>query len=210
MNDRHEIERRIVINQENPLLHNRIEELTVSNSCCNGKEWRVLDLSLMSELQELKVGDHCFEHVMTVKLIGLKRLKSVVVGNESFYRMKNEAFYDPSRHFYLKNCPSILELKMGRYAFADYCVCEIEDNPRLEVIEMGELYQWSENFKYALKLELKSESREKESGIDLPMLKSLLFAGEAFCYCYSVVFESEETQWRVMNRLAATSLSSRK
>ena len=161
VNDHHEIDRRIVINQENPLLHNRIEELTVSDSSCNGKEWRVLDLSLMSKLQILKVGNNCFEHVMTVKLIGLKRLKSVVVGNESFYRMKIGGSFDPNRHFYLKNCPSIQQLKMGRYAFADYCVCEIEDVPSLEVIEMGELNESSFNFYYA-SLELKSIFQRRE------------------------------------------------
>ena len=46
---------------------------------------------------------------------------------------------------------------MGCYSFSDYSVCEIENVPSLEVIEMGELNKWSANFHYA-SLELKSDS----------------------------------------------------
>ena len=35
---------------------------------------------------------------------------------------------------------------MGCYSFSDYSVCEIENMPSLEVIEMGELNEWSYNF----------------------------------------------------------------
>ena len=47
---------------------------------------------------------------------------------------------------------------MGPYSFNEYSVCEIENVPSLEVIEMGELNQWSANFCYA-SLELKSDSQ---------------------------------------------------
>ena len=45
---------------------------------------------------------------------------------------------------------------MGRYSLSDYDVCEIENVPSLEVIEMGELSDVSSNFEYG-SLELKSE-----------------------------------------------------
>ena len=48
---------------------------------------------------------------------------------------------------------------MGRYSFSDYDVCEIENVPSLEVIEMGELDEESLNFEYG-SLELKSEGDE--------------------------------------------------
>ena len=70
--------------------------------------------------------------------------------------MKNDWGNDPNRHFYLKNCERVRELKMSRYSFSDYSVCEIENVPSLEVIEMGELNQWSGNF-YNASLELKSD-----------------------------------------------------
>ncbi|OAO16453.1 hypothetical protein AV274_1831 [Blastocystis sp. ATCC 50177/Nand II] len=109
--------KRVVLTEENQLLHNRVEELIVNNDCCNGREWSVEE----------------------VKLIGLNQLERVVIGGA-----------DPDHHFYLKNCEKLRELKIGYYSFYDYSVCEIENLPSLEVIEMGE---WDD-----ASLELKSDS----------------------------------------------------
>ena len=152
------LSKRVVVNEENQLLHSHIEELIVSNNSCNGPEWTTLDLSLMSSLQLFEVGDECFRCVDEVKLIGLNQLERVVIGKNSFTKEKNSDGYDPNRHFYLKNCERLRELKMGRYSFSDYSVCVIENVPSLEVIEMGELIEDSRNFFYA-SLELKSDSQ---------------------------------------------------
>ena len=130
--------------------------IVVASNCCNERELSVLDLSRFMYLRELKVGDKCFENMKEVKLIGLNRLESVVIGMNSFTKKKNSAGHDPNRHFYLKNCERLRELKMGRYSFSDYDVCEIENVPSLEVIEMGDLNGDSYNFWHA-SLELKSD-----------------------------------------------------
>ena len=157
MNDDNQIEKRVVLNEENQLLHSNIEELIVENNSCNGPEWSTLDLSFMLNLRLLQVGDDCFEYVDEVKLIGLSKLERVMIGKKSFTKKKNSYGNDPNRHFYLKDCERMRELKMGRYSFSDYSVCEIENVPSLEVIEMGELNEESCNFYYA-SLELKSDS----------------------------------------------------
>ena len=46
-------------------------------------------------------------------------------------------------------------MKMGCLSFSDYSVCEIENVPCLEVIEMGKLQEESKNFYYS-SLELNS------------------------------------------------------
>ena len=150
-----QLSKRVVVNEENQFPHNHIEELIVSNNSCNGREWTALDLSLMSSLRLLEVGEECFAHVEEVKLIGLSQLERVVIGKNSFTK-QNNSDDDPNRRFYLKNCKRLKELKMGCYSFSDYSICEIENVPSLEVIEMGELDELSLNFKYA-SLELKSE-----------------------------------------------------
>ena len=157
MNDDNMIEKRVVLSEENQLIHNRIEELIVENNSCNGPEWAALDLSFMSHLRLLQVSDECFMYVKEVKLIGLSKLERVVIGKNSFTREKNDCGNDPNRHFYLKNCERVRELKMGPYSFSDYSVCEIENVPSLEVIEMGKLNKLSDNFWHA-SLELKSDS----------------------------------------------------
>ena len=156
MNDDNQIEKRVVLNEENQFLHSHIEELIVENNSCNGPEWTALDLSFISHLRLLEVGDECFEYVDEVKLISLSELERVVIGMNCFTKKKNHWDYDSSRHFYLKDCERLRELKIGRYSFSEYSVCEIENVPSLEVIEMGELNEWSGNFNFA-SLELKSD-----------------------------------------------------
>ena len=105
------------------------------------------------------MGDYCFRETEELKLIGLKELENVVIGKWCFYSVSydvNKDGIDPNRHFYLKNCKRLRELKIGLGSFEDYSVCEIESVPSLEVIEMGELNEDSGNFFYA-SLELKSD-----------------------------------------------------
>ena len=132
--------------------------LVIDSGCCNDSGLRELDFSRFHCLREVRVGDECFENVDEVKLIGLNRLESVVIGMNSFTKQKNDwPSYDPNRHFHVKNCERVRELKMGCCSFSDYSVCEIENLPSLEVIEMGELNEGSWSFWYA-SLELKSDS----------------------------------------------------
>ena len=138
-------------------MNSDIEVLTIDFCVCNDKSYTSLDLSSYVDLKVFEVGDECFENVNEVKLIGLSKLERVVIGKKSFTKEKNWYGNDPARHFYLKNCRILKELNIGRYSFSDYSVCEIEDVPSLELIEMGELNEYSYNFMYA-SLELKSDS----------------------------------------------------
>ena len=131
--------------------------IVIASNCCNDWGLSVLDLSRFVNLRELKVGDECFENVEEVKLIGLNQLERVVIGMKSFTKEKGFA-NDPNRHFYLKNCERVRDLKIGNSSFSDYSVCEIENVPSLEVIEMGEVNEGCSNFIHA-SLELKSDSQ---------------------------------------------------
>ena len=134
-----------------------ITELVIPSNRCNSEMISTLDLSLFPQLNSVEIGDDCFMNVGQLNLIGLSKLQTVVIGMNSFTKVKNDGGSDPNRHFYLKNCERLRELKIGRYSFRDYSVCEIENVPSLEVIEMGELNEYSYNFYYA-SLELKSDS----------------------------------------------------
>ena len=116
-----------------------------------------LDLSRFLQLKSLTVGDHCFSYVNEVKMAGLSELESVEIGMNSFTKFKNtwQITSDPNRHFYLKNCPKLKSLKMGRYSFSDYTVIEIENVDALEEMRIGYPNGYSSSFYYA-SLELKS------------------------------------------------------
>ena len=136
------------------MVWNDIESLSILSNTCNEESVIELDLSKYPKLKSVTIGDECFMYVDEVKMIGLSELESVEIGMNSFTKKKNGSKNDPNRHFYLKNCPNLKSLNVGRYSFSDYTVIEIE-NCGLEVIEMGELNEKSWNFYWA-SLELKS------------------------------------------------------
>ena len=133
-----------------------VTQLVIPSKCCNEAEWSVFDVSGLKWLKSIEIGDECFGNVNEVKLIGLSELESVVIGRNCFTKKKNSYGNDTNRHFYLKNCKRLRELKMGCYSFNDYSVCEIENVDSLEVIEMGVLNEQSLSF-FCASLELKSD-----------------------------------------------------
>ena len=130
-----------------------VSVLVVDSGCYNDRGLRELDFSRFHNLREVRVGDGCFKNVNEVKLIGLKQLERVEIGMNCFqcFDLKH---CNLNGHFYLKNCERLRELKIGSFrSFSDYSVCEIENVPSLEVIEMDGC-----NFSPA-SLELKSDSQ---------------------------------------------------
>ena len=136
-------------------LNTTVTEITVPSNSLNDASLTVLDLSRFRRLKKLVIGDGCFMNVDQLNLIGLSKLRSVVIGENSFTKKKNGFGKESNRRFYVKNCPSLTELRVGRYSFSDYTMIDIENVDGLEVIDMGELNGWSYNFYYA-SLELKS------------------------------------------------------
>ena len=130
-----------------------MESIIVDNNGCNDESITVLNMTRFVNLRVFEVGDYSFSYVEDVHLIGLPKLERVVIGKHCFTLPKWEGVNEDNS-FYLKNCERLRELKIGHYSFADYSVCEIEDVPSLEVIEMGELKDGS--IFRAASLELKS------------------------------------------------------
>ena len=152
--DDEQVTKRVVLSEENQFLHNHIEELIVSNGCCNKEERSVFDLSPLPYLKTLHVGNRCFRYVEEVKLIGMKKLEMVIIGEKCF---SVDSFRENmGQHFCLKNCERLRELKIGKHSFPDYDVCEIENNASLEVIEIGDMNEDSGNFSFG-SLILRSE-----------------------------------------------------
>ena len=104
------------------------------------------------------MGNGCFKNVSELKLIGLKKLEKVMIGNDCFMELTSDfGCYssrdiesDPNHQFCLKECDALRELKIGNGSFYNCCVCEIDSLNSLEVIEIG-------GFRYASDFQLKSE-----------------------------------------------------
>lgn len=150
------------------MIASQVEVIVVEDDCCNESEFETLDLSGFVALRLLRVGNWCFKNVKEVKMVRLKCLEGVVIGNDCFSYGCNKWSYEPGNpggRFLLKSCPFLRELKIGLRSFVEYDVCEIGYLDALQMIEMGEYdehesmlsdcYKDSFNFFYA-SLELKS------------------------------------------------------
>ena len=133
---------------------NETTELVIPENRCNMRGKWHLDLSSMKRLKRVIIGNSCFENVDVVRLVGLRQLEQVEIGMNCFSK-KSTPYMNPDRHFYLKDCPMMQELRIGSGSFVDYSVCEIESVPSLGVIEMGSAYSGGNNFFFA-SLELRS------------------------------------------------------
>ena len=150
------LETKVIWNEENLLLHNHIEELIIPNNCCNGKEWKTVDFSLIHNLRELRVGNKCFRHAVRINMEEMMSLERVVIGKQCF---RGSSDYD--RGFYLRKCDRIKELRVGTGSFCSIKECVIENNSRLEVIEFGD-FEESMNSAYKSYLKIMSVLRWRE------------------------------------------------
>ena len=130
-------------------------EIIFNNRVGNDPSFTVLDLSRFESVRSVVIGDESFMYVSEFNITGFSELESVEIGMNSFTKKRKGYGNDANRHFYLKNCPKLRSLRMGRYSFSDYTVCEIENVDALEVIEMGDVNYWSGCF-YWSSLELNS------------------------------------------------------
>ena len=141
-----------------------LRELKIGNH--SFEEYSVCEIESVVSLEVIEVGSDCFKNVSELKLIGMKMLERVLIGDNCFTKKKSAK---EACGLYVKNCELLKELKIGNHSFSNYSVCEIENVPSLEVIEMGELHEDSWNiwsiwddqcgiFSHASKLVLKSDS----------------------------------------------------
>ena len=135
-------------------LDNNTESIIVESNCFNEDDLTSLDLSRFTSLKSFIVGDNSFGNMSNLVIYGLPELESIKIGINSFI------YYDGTHMFSVKNCPKLRELKIGP-GFYNWDSVEIENDPSLEVIEIGYLYYSSGNFNYA-PLELKSSNHRME------------------------------------------------
>ena len=108
----------------------------------------IMDLSTYTELRIISIGDRSFYYVNELRIEGLTKLENVTIGMNSFTRcMGSVCTY--SGKFYLRNCPLLKEVRIGRYSFSSHMYSYVENLESLELIEYGDVNENSYNFYYA-------------------------------------------------------------
>ena len=102
---------------------------------CNTPSFTKLDLVSFVHLRQFEVADCSFVYVNEVRMIGLKWLESVVIGENCFTKEESRS---PACHLYLKDCERLRELRIGNHSFENNSSWVIVNLPSLEEIEVGE------------------------------------------------------------------------
>ena len=105
-----------------------------------------LNLTGLNELVSISIGDSCFGEVNELRIEGLNKLENVTIGMNSFTQYKNYYYYNTKRKLYLRNCPLLKEVRIGRYSFSDYSYSYVENLESLELLEYGDVNETSYNF----------------------------------------------------------------
>ena len=83
---------------------------------------------------------------------------------------------------------SLVELRIGRYSFSNYSLCDITYAGALEVLEIGNVNDDSFNFQYG-SLKLRRLAMKAVSFIELNSLKSVVIGSKSFMYSKYAIFD---------------------
>ena len=111
-------------------LSSGVKSITVN--ACDDYQNEVLDLSRFAELEELTIGNGCFNYVSKVSMVGLKKLKSVSIGAKSFQNESNDS------ELIVSDCPELTSLIIGNESFKGFKEMTLSELDGLETITIGD------------------------------------------------------------------------
>ena len=99
---------------------------------CDDYKKEVLDLSRFAELEELTIGDGCFNYVSVMSISRLPKLKSVEIGERSFQNESTDS------QLMVKNCPALVSLKIGNQSFKGFKRFNLSEVDGLKSVMIGD------------------------------------------------------------------------
>ena len=120
-------------------IESSVTSITLPNWICNDEDYRIFDISRFTLLKSLDIGNDSFSYVQTFKIDGLKKLKYLQIGQNSFTQVKGDPsrfLYFKSKSFHILNCESLESIQIGEYSFSDFGGdFELKNLPQLQSIE---------------------------------------------------------------------------
>ena len=110
-------------------------------------DYALLDFSRLCMVESIIIGDNCFGSVKTFKIEGLKKLKTIKIGKNSFSKTMNRWGNGAWTSFHILNCESLESIEIGEYSFSDFeDEFELKNLPQLQSIQIGTIGSTSRNF----------------------------------------------------------------
>ena len=106
------------------------------------------NVSWLSKLESIEIGDDCFDYLETFKIEGLNRLKRLKIGSNSFARSRFHGRQEDGRKsFHIVNCESLKSIEIGTYSFRSFGgKFELKNLQSLQSLNIGIIGADSHNF----------------------------------------------------------------
>ena len=158
-------------------LNIKVTSLHLFDSCMLNN----FDISMFLNLKSVKIGNECFNEVKTFRIEGMSKLKTIMIGFNSFTQKKNDLGSDKSKSFHILDCESLESIEIGDYSFSDFAGdFELKNLPALEFISVGYCGSDSFNF-YESSFEVRGKkNRYRCDTLDFPKLKSIQLGDGTF------------------------------
>ena len=171
-------------------IESSVSSIVIPDWTCNDASYIEFDFSRFTNLETLKIGDDCFGSVELFRIDGLRRLKSITIGTNSFTKEKNDYGDDESKSFRILNCESLESIEIGGYSFSDYGGdFELKNLPKLQSIHIGTIGSRSFNF-CDCSFVVQGLFVLHWYDVDFPALTSITLGDLTFGYSVSTVLES--------------------
>ena len=127
-----------------------VTSIALPNWICNDEDYKNFDISRFTLLESLDIGNDSFSYVQTFKIDGLRKLKCLQIGQNSFTQVKGGPWHSynyKSKSFHILNCESLESIQIGEYSFSDFAGdFELKNCPQLQSIQIGKIGSDSYNF----------------------------------------------------------------
>ena len=111
-----------------------VKRLTLNKLC----KWKEFDISLLEGLEFLHIGDDCCSSIKTFRVVGLEKLKKIVIGKNSFTLEINYYGKTESRSFEVADCKQLVTVDIGPFCFSDgHGSFVLRNLPSLQSINIG-------------------------------------------------------------------------
>ena len=120
-----------------------VKSLTLNSSC----NWNVFDIYLLESLEHLDIKNDCCSSVKSFKVSGLPKLKTMMIGKNSFTLAKNYYKSSDYRTFEVSDCESLTSIEIREFCFSD-CSGDfvLRNLPSLKSLIIGSTRSPSYNF----------------------------------------------------------------
>ena len=125
---------------------NRLNSLNIRDRCFTPEndddyyfEWNELQISNCDSLESISIGKRCFCFYYSLRIINLNRLKSLDIGNSSFYPTNDDYFEYPYKwgEFHIEKCDSLESISIGNRCFQLVKSLKIDGLSRLKTVKIG-------------------------------------------------------------------------